>query len=124
MRVLIIDDSSAIRKALNRHLQDLGFETFEAATGTEGLQQFQKIEKLDLALVDWNLPDMSGYDVVKEVRTREEWRSIRLVMVTTECERSQMVRSLATSADEYLMKPFTRETLVEKINLTGLDLPV
>ena len=73
-----------------------------------------------LATVDWNMPVMDGLTFVQKVRSRQEWRSISLMMVTTEAEYDQIVRALAAGAHEYLIKPFTQEAFVDKLDLLGL----
>jgi len=120
MRALIIDDSRAIRMILARDLKGLGFEVFEAGNGREALERLQEVGKVDLALVDWNMPEMNGYDFVCEVRTKEEHADMRVMMVTTEAEISQMVKALEAGANEYIIKPFSKEAIEEKIQLLGL----
>jgi two-component system chemotaxis response regulator CheY len=120
VHALVIDDSRAIRLILGRTLRDLGFEVAEAGNGHEGLAQLDAGLVPDLFLVDWNMPEMSGIEFVTAVREPPYASSARVLMVTTETEIPQMVRALEAGADEYLMKPFTRESLVEKLELLGL----
>ena len=76
---------------------------------------------MQLALVDWNMPEMSGIELVEAVRSDPAFSSLRIVMVTTETELSQVSRALEAGADEYLMKPFTRDDVVGKLELLGLS---
>ena len=122
MHALVIDDSRAIRLILARMLRDLGFEVDEATNGREGLARLDQGEAPDLMLVDWNMPEMSGIDFVTAVRQPPYSSTARVMMVTTETEVPQMVRALEAGADEYVMKPFTREAIVEKLQLLGLEL--
>ena len=118
---MVIDDSRAMRAILARMLRALGFDVVEAANGQEALDRLQTLRELPvIALVDWNMPVMNGLDFVTKVRAREEWRNIALMMVTTESEQSQIVRALAAGAHEYVIKPFTKEAIVEKLGLLGL----
>jgi two-component system chemotaxis response regulator CheY len=119
MRVLIIDDSRAIRVMLGRMLTDLGHEVELAADGREALDHLEQCgsDLPDLILVDWNMPVMDGYSFLKEVRGRGDLRALTMMMVTTEVESEQMVRALAAGANEYLMKPFAKEDLLAKIEL-------
>jgi two-component system chemotaxis response regulator CheY len=119
MRVLIIDDSRAIRVMLGRMLTDLGHEVEQAADGREALDHLEQCgsDLPDLILVDWNMPVMDGYSFLKEVRGRGDLRALTMMMVTTEVESEQMVRALAAGANEYLMKPFAKEDLLAKIEL-------
>ena len=120
MHALVIDDSRAIRLILARMLRDLGFEVDEATNGREGLARLVDGETPDLVLVDWNMPEMTGIDFVIAARKPPYSSKARLMMVTTETEVPQMVRALEAGADEYVMKPFTREAIVEKLQLLGL----
>lgn len=119
MRVLIIDDSRAIRVMLDRMLHDLGHEVEQAADGQEALEYLERCgsDLPDLILVDWNMPVMDGYSFLKAVRGRGDLRALTMMMVTTEVESEQMVRALAAGANEYLMKPFAQEDLLAKIEL-------
>jgi len=120
MRVLIIDDSRAIRMILGRDMRGLGFETFEAGNGLEALDKLQEIGAVDLALVDWNMPEMNGYEFVCAARSKAELADMRIMMVTTEAEISHMVQALEAGANEYVIKPFNKEAIEEKIRLIGL----
>lgn len=120
MRAMIIDDSRAMRSILRRILTGLEFETTEAAHGQEALDQFAEGGVPDLCLVDWNMPVMDGYTFITEVRANPEWRNVTLMMVTTESEQSQIVRALAAGAHEYVIKPFTPDAIVEKLEILGL----
>ena len=120
MRALIIDDSKAMRSILSRMLQGLGFEVLEASNGREGLQRLQSSGNVDLALVDWNMPEMNGLDFIRSVRAEQSYDGVLLMMVTTETEMEQVVRALAAGANEYVMKPFTREIILEKLQIFGM----
>jgi two-component system chemotaxis response regulator CheY len=119
VRALVIDDSKAIRIILRRLLGELGFEVVEAADGREALQQLD-VTPFDLALVDWNMPEMNGLEFVREVRGQHGHEDLTMVMVTTETEAGQVVRALAAGANEYIMKPFSRDVLVDKLSMLGL----
>jgi two-component system, chemotaxis family, chemotaxis protein CheY len=123
MKALIIDDSRAMRMLLRRIVKGLGFEVLEAGNGQEGLDVIASGEMPDVALIDWNMPVMNGLEFVSAMRANPETRSLTLMMVTTESERTQIVRALAAGAHEYLIKPFTEDALVSKLEMLGL-LPV
>ena len=123
MRALIIDDSKAMRSILGRMLRGLSFEVVEAGNGREGIERLREAGKVDLALVDWNMPVMNGLEFVVALRRKTEWRRIAIVMVTTENEHSQVVRALAAGAHEYLIKPFDESALLEKLALLGFETP-
>lgn len=120
MQALVLDDSRAMRLILRRILGECGFECLEAADGQEGLDLLAAGHRPDLALVDWNMPVLDGLAFVSAVRAQPELRQMTLMMVTTESEHSQIVRALAAGAHEYVLKPFTAETIVDKLSLLGL----
>lgn len=120
MRALVVDDSRAMRKIIAGALRKLGYETVEAADGAEALKVLGEGPLPDLATVDWNMPVMDGLTFVTQVRANREYRALTLMMVTTEAEHGQIVRALAAGAHEYLIKPFTVESLEEKLSLLGL----
>jgi two-component system chemotaxis response regulator CheY len=121
MRALVIDDSRAMRSILRRTLTELGFEVEEAGHGEQAIERLLSGDVLpDVCLVDWNMPIMNGLEFVTAVRRQHEWRQITLMMVTTESEHSQVVRALAAGAHEYVIKPFTSDAIVDKLNLLGL----
>lgn len=120
MHALIIDDSRAMRSILRRIVTDLGFETLEAGHGQEALDHLEAGRVPELCLIDWNMPVMDGYTFVTKVRENPEWRDVTLMMVTTESEHGQIVRALAAGAHEYVIKPFTPDAIVDKLELLGL----
>jgi len=120
VRALIIDDSKAMRSILGRMLRGLDFEVVEAANGREALERLQGRGKIDIALVDWNMPEMNGFEFVRAVRAKQMYDGVLLMMVTTETEMENVVRALAAGANEYVMKPFTPEVILEKLRIFGM----
>ncbi|NAZ87930.1 response regulator [Kineococcus indalonis] len=120
MRALVVDDSRAMRKIIAGALRKLGYEVVEAADGAEALKVLGEGPLPELATVDWNMPVMDGLTFVTQVRAIREYRSLSIMMVTTEAEHGQIVRALAAGAHEYLIKPFTVDALEEKLALLGL----
>jgi two-component system chemotaxis response regulator CheY len=121
LRALVVDDSKAIRTLLSRMLSDLGFDTAQAADGLEAMAQL-RAGLPDVALVDWNMPNMNGMQLVVAIRHKPAYAGIKLMMVTTESESSQMMRALEAGADEYVTKPFTRDVIEDKLRILGLPL--
>jgi two-component system chemotaxis response regulator CheY len=117
MRTLIIDDSRAMRMILKTTLKGLGHEVNEAENGQEALETLRAKGPFDLALVDWNMPVLNGYDFVCTVRQDHAHDAMKIMMVTTEVETSQVCKALEAGANEYVMKPFTRDALKEKIEM-------
>lgn len=120
MKALVVDDSRVMRRIVIRTLDELGYECVEAGDGQEALDRLAEGLVPDLACVDWNMPVMDGLTFVTSVRAEPRWRSITLMMVTTESEHSQIVRALAAGAHEYLIKPFTPDAMRDKLDLLGL----
>ena len=122
MRALVVDDARAVRMMIRRILTSAGFdEVYEAGDGLEALAALEEMDGLpDVALVDWNMPNMDGLELIRAVRKDPVTRDLPLVMVTTESEMSQMVRALAAGASEYVMKPFTPEIVLDKLALLGI----
>ncbi len=123
MRALVIDDSRAVRMILRNYLEGMKFDVVEAENGQVALERFVEGKgRFDLALVDWNMPTMGGLDFVKAVRALDYGQQVHLMMVTTETEIGKVMAALGAGANEYLMKPFTREMVEEKVQLlSGLS---
>jgi len=120
-KALIIDDSRAIRRILGSVVRELGFEVSEAENGREGLEKLINMQPpAEVVLVDWNMPEMNGLEFVNQVRADDRWRGVKLMMVTSVTEADQMVKALSAGADEYVMKPFTKEVLHDKMRLLGI----
>jgi two-component system chemotaxis response regulator CheY len=120
-KALVVDDSRAVRMILSKILRDLGYETHEAANGVEALELMESEgASMALVLADWNMPEMNGLDLLKRLRQNPAFVSIPVVMVTTETGLDQMVTALEAGANEYVMKPFTKDILVEKLQMAGV----
>jgi len=119
MRALVIDDSRAMRALLGRLLGEIGFSVDEAGNGREGLEHLQAHGIPDVVLVDWNMPEMSGFEFVQAVRANRDYDAVRLIMVTTETEMTRVVKALGAGLDAYVMKPFTKEAVVEQLERIG-----
>jgi len=122
MKALVIDDSRAMRSILKKILKELDFESDEAGDGREGLVKLRAMVKPELILVDWNMPEMNGYDFVLAVRADPAYDDVKLVMVTTESEVKQVTRALDAGANEYVMKPFNSDILKDKLGLVGFGI--
>jgi two-component system chemotaxis response regulator CheY len=120
MKAIVVDDSRAVRTIVRKALVQEGFDVVEAGDGRQALEELGRAGAVDLALVDWNMPVMTGYELICEVRARREFDRMSIMMVTTETEASQVQRALAAGANEYVMKPFTSDVLREKLLLLGL----
>jgi two-component system chemotaxis response regulator CheY len=121
LRALVIEDSRAMRSILAGILGEVGFEVTLAADAEEAVVILEDDCDFKLALVDWNLPAMSGLDLVIAIRRRPTHNDIKLMMVTTETQLGRVREALQAGADEYIMKPFDREMLLEKLVLLGIE---
>jgi len=120
MKAIIVDDSRATRMIIRRAIAAEGFEILEAGDGRQALDVLEQSGPVDLALIDWNMPVMTGYELIRELRSRREMDGMAIMMVTTETEASQVRAALDAGANEYVMKPFTEDVLREKLLLLGL----
>jgi two-component system chemotaxis response regulator CheY len=121
MKAIVVDDSRSMRAIIARQLRELGFEVVEASNGRDTLAQLSQGGKIDLVLLDWNMPEMDGLEVLQIIRAEPAYAETRVMMVTTESEMSQVSVALDAGANEYLMKPFDRDALLEKLILLGMD---
>jgi two-component system, chemotaxis family, chemotaxis protein CheY len=120
MKTLVIDDAKAMRIILKQIIESIGGQVEEAGNGQEGLDKLKAMGQADLVLVDWNMPVMNGLDFVRAVRTDAKYRKLPIMMVTTETESSQMGKALAAGANEYVTKPFTKDTIQGKLKILGI----
>lgn len=121
MRALVVDDSRAMRSLIGGLLREIGFEVAEACDGADALQRIREGGEVDLALVDWNMPQMNGYEFICAMRADSAHEKTTLVMVTAETEMERVNQALNAGASEYIMKPFTKESLREKLGILGLN---
>ena len=120
MRALIVDDSSFIREYLKHLLHRMGIACEEAVNGSHALTVLAEAESFDLMLLDVNMPVMNGLECVKALRDARLGPDMKVMMVTTEADHSFIPKALDNGADEFLMKPFTPESLREKMLLLGV----
>jgi len=116
MRVLVVDDSSTMRKIIANALKKVGCdEVIEAGNGQEGLQQLSS-SAVDLVVTDWNMPVMNGLEFVRELRGLASCASIPVLMVTTNAETADVSGAKEAGVNDYVVKPFTPDTLKDKIS--------
>ncbi|GAB4259054.1 MAG: chemotaxis response regulator CheY [Methylomicrobium sp.] len=115
MKILIVDDFSTMRRIIKNLLRDLGFtNTAEADDGKTALPKL-KAGGIDFLVTDWNMPGMSGLDLLKAVRADPELAKLPVLMVTAEAKREQIIMAAQAGVNGYIIKPFTAATLKEKI---------
>jgi two-component system, chemotaxis family, chemotaxis protein CheY len=121
MRALVVDDSRFIRNYLHTLFTEHGVEVVEAVDGRQGLARLRDEGPFAVALVDWNMPVMSGYEMLQAARADSSLDATRIVMVTTEAENDHIEAALDAGADEYLVKPFDAAGLFDKLRMAGVD---
>lgn len=116
MKVLVVDDFATMRRILRNILKQLGFTNIsEADDGKTALKELQK-EKYDLVLCDWNMPEMSGLELLTTIRSDDQLKDLPFVMVTAEAQKENIVAAVKAGVNNYVVKPFNAETVNEKLN--------
>jgi two-component system chemotaxis response regulator CheY len=118
-RCLVVDDSSAIRKVVGSLFRELHFEVAEAQNGKYAVEHCKQSAP-DIVMLDWNMPVMDGITCLKELRAMDMPKRPVVVMCTTESQMSKIQEALVVGADEYIMKPFNRDVLLDKLSQLGL----
>ena len=116
MRVLVVDDFSTMRRIIKNILRQLGFNNIvEADDGTTGWEVLNK-DKIDFVISDWNMPQMTGIELLRKVRSSEEFADLPFLMVTAEAQQENIIEAVQAKVSNYIVKPFTAETLGQKID--------
>ncbi|WFS61102.1 chemotaxis response regulator CheY [Pseudodesulfovibrio thermohalotolerans] len=115
MRILVVDDFSTMRKIIKNILRQLGFNNIvEADDGSTAWDTLNK-DNIDFIVSDWNMPTMSGIELLRKVRASEEYSDIPFLMVTAEAQQENIIEAVQAKVSNYIVKPFTPETLGQKI---------
>lgn len=120
MRALVIDDSRTIRRIMCNIMRELTFEVLEAGDGQQGLAVLETQGAPDVALVDWNMPVMDGLTFVRALRAHPKFAKVPVIMVTTETEMERVCQALSEGVNEYVMKPFDRQAIQDKLQMIGI----
>ncbi|MFN3681274.1 MAG: chemotaxis response regulator CheY [Nitrospira sp.] len=116
IRVLVVDDMATMRRIVKNVLKQLGFNRVdEAENGAEALQKLRQ-ESYGLVVSDWNMPVMTGIDMLRAIRADEKLKSIPVLMVTAEAQQSNLIEAIQAGVSNYIVKPFTAETMQDKLN--------
>ncbi len=115
IKVLIVDDMATMRRIIKSLLEQLGFKNIdEAEDGAVALEKLKK-GKYDLVITDWNMPNMTGLELVQEIRKDPQLKDIPVLMVTAEAKKENVIAAIKAGVNNYVVKPFTAETLKEKL---------
>jgi two-component system chemotaxis response regulator CheY len=116
MKILVVDDMATMRRIVKNILKQLGFaNTEEAENGQEALQKL-RAEPFGLVVSDWNMPVMTGIDLLRAIRSDDKLKTIPVLMVTAEAQQANLVEAVQAGVSNYIVKPFTAETMQEKLN--------
>lgn len=122
MNILIVDDSKIVRRVLSNVMERYfkkpqwdELKLFEAEDGTQAMERIKK-EKIDILLLDWNMPKMNGEQVVDTVRANKEWNNIRIVMATTEGTKDSVMKMIKKGVNGYMVKPFNEEAIFKTLD--------
>ena len=116
MRILSVDDSSIVRKIIRSAAEILACEVEEAENGPAALRTLEEFgEPIDLILLDWNMPGMSGLELLRLLKSSPRYQEIPVMMVTSESEKSSIIEAIQAGAAHYLVKPFTIEELTKRV---------
>jgi two-component system chemotaxis response regulator CheY len=118
MRILLVDDSSTMRRIQKNQIIGLGItDVLEAENGEDAWNKLLENMPIDLILLDWNMPVMDGYTFLKKVREENTYKAVKIIMCTSESEKSRVVEALKAGANNYIVKPFSPEALKEKLGI-------
>ena len=116
MRILVVDDFATMRRIISNVLRQLGFENLvEAEDGSSALQILER-DQIDFVVTDWNMPEMSGLDLLKAIRAKADKGNMPVLMVTAEALQENIIAAARAGVNNYIVKPFDAKTLAEKIN--------
>lgn len=117
MKILVVDDSSTMRRIIKNTLQRLGYEDILEAE--DGVRAWEVLDgnAIDILITDWNMPEMNGLELVKKVRADGRYQNIPIIMVTTEGGKAEVITALKSGVNNYIVKPFTPQVLKEKLEV-------
>lgn len=115
MKALVVDDSRMMRTVEQRALESLGWQVHQAGNGLEALAELSKMDACDLVLADWQMPEMDGLQLVRQIRADPRWASVMIIMVSSNAVMSSIETALEAGANDFVMKPFSVESLKERV---------
>lgn len=118
LRILVVDDFSTMRKIIKSMLRKIGIKSIDDAEDGKIALNLLNSQPYNLVILDWNMPNMSGLDLLKSIRTDEKLKHVPVLMVTSEAKESQIIIAIQAGASNYIVKPFTEATLIKKLYAT------
>ena len=116
MNVLVVDDFATMRRIIKKALKAIGFNNFvEAEDGKDAIDKLIKND-VDLIFCDWNMPNMTGLDFLKHIRSDAKYGNIPFIMITAEGQKGNIIQAVDAGVTNYIIKPFTADTIKEKLN--------
>lgn len=116
MKILIVDDFSTMRRIIRNILKQIGYsDIHDAEDGTQAITKL-KADRFDFVISDWNMPNMSGLDLLKAIRTDADLKDTKFLMVTAEAMQENVIAAVQAGVNNYILKPFTAETMKERID--------
>jgi len=116
LKILVVDDSSTMRRIIKNTLARLGYkDVLEGGDGVEGWDAMNDNPDVEMLITDWNMPEMNGLELVKKVRADERFVDLPIIMVTTEGGKAEVITALKAGVNNYIVKPFTPQVLKEKL---------
>ncbi len=116
MKILVVDDFSTMRRILKNILRQIGYQEIEEAEDGQAALAKLKVEKFDFVVTDWNMPNMTGLELLQAMRAEPALKDVPVLMVTAEAQQDNVVQAVQAGVNNYIVKPFTAETLKEKID--------
>ena len=117
LKFLVVDDSLTMRRIVSNSLKNLGYNNFiEAENGRDALEKLEADDSINFVITDWNMPEVSGLELVKSIRSHSKYSDIPILMVTTRGVKEDILQALQAKVNNYVVKPFTPQVLNEKID--------
>jgi two-component system, chemotaxis family, chemotaxis protein CheY len=115
MKILVVDDFQTMRRIIRNYLRQLGFNNVEEAEDGDVALEKLKESEFDFVITDWNMPKMTGIDLLKKIRAANNFKNIPVLIITAEAEKENVVQAAQAGVNDYIVKPFTPEVLQTKI---------
>lgn len=116
MNILIVDDTQSIRRIVKNVLKEMGLKNFDEAENGEDAYGILEQGGFQFAIVDWNMPVLTGIELVRKIKANDALKDVKILMLTAEAEKERVIEAIQAGVDNYLIKPFSPEALEDKVN--------